>query len=134
MWAIRIYPEWLKCLRSIHDSQAGPLTYYAKAEEGARQDMQCLFRFLQGRRFHVLGRESDPWNIEELLLESEVCAILHNHSIRRPQYGAFQGKSWEEETETGFIDQFIQEEAGSVLERGNETIPKHDVLTSAQSA
>lgn len=75
-------------MRRTHDSPAGAQKDYTKAQEGVRKDIERLLGVLNGR-FRVLRRECELLDVEEVVIVSEVCAIMHNLLIHIGQSGDF---------------------------------------------
>lgn len=116
-----IYPEWPLFVRQIHDAPAGPPTADTKLQEGVRKDVERLFGVVQGR-FKVLRRESELWNVEDVVLVSEVCVILHNILIRIQQSSGFDEEIQVEDTTLDMIAQFIEEDTDRLRERGERKL------------
>lgn len=82
-----IYPDWSMFVRPINKTPSGPRKAYSKLQEGLQKDNEGLFEVLRGR-FRILWRESELWIVEQFVLVSEVCVILHIIIIRMRLTGA----------------------------------------------
>lgn len=67
-----------------------------------RKDMARIFCAIQGR-FRILRRESELWSVEDVVLVSEVCAIIHNLLVHMRQSGALDFGISEEDDQFDII-------------------------------
>lgn len=58
----------------------------------------------------ILLRESEHWCVEDVLLVSEICAILHNLLIRMRQSGGLDREILQEDELFDLICQFLVED------------------------
>lgn len=119
MLADGIYPEWPIFVRPIHDAPTIGEQCYSKAQEAIRKDIERFFGVIQAR-FHVLRKDNESWDVEKVVLTTNVCCILHNLLIRMMQSGAFDEEIACENTQFNLISQFLDEETIRKRERSQE--------------
>ena len=72
-----IYPKWAIFVGPCHSPASEQEAYMTKRQEAVRKAVERFFGCLQGR-FRILRGEGFEWKLEDLILISEVCVILHN--------------------------------------------------------
>lgn len=72
-----IYTNWPIFVKPIHASAFEEETKLTTWHESVGKDLEWCYGFLQSR-FKVLSLESYRWDIEDIVVRSEVCVILHN--------------------------------------------------------
>lgn len=86
-----IYPDWPFLVKPIHGAQSDEDSFFSKAQEGRRKDVERLFGVLQSR-FEILRREIRKWDLIDIIDISNTCVILHNLIVRMQQEGLFDAE------------------------------------------
>lgn len=81
-----IYPNWPLFAKPIHEPTNDSEKMYTNREESIKKEKEKCFSVLQAR-FEILRRENRRWDKKEVVMISEVCAILHNIIKRMVQPG-----------------------------------------------
>ncbi|XP_038726409.1 uncharacterized protein LOC120017301 [Tripterygium wilfordii] len=72
-----IYPQWSTIVKTILMPQSMKAKNFAKAQEGARKDVERAFGVLQAR-FHIIRQGCRYFKIATLKNIMKACVILHN--------------------------------------------------------
>lgn len=101
-----IYPEWPIFIKPIHHVSTVPQRNSTAAQKMVRKDIEHLCSVLHGR-FKIILREIELWDIEEAVLVSEVCAILHNIIGWMQQSASFDDEMEVVQDQIDMITQFF---------------------------
>ncbi|XP_020398640.1 uncharacterized protein [Zea mays] len=75
-----IYPSWATLVKTIPEPRGNKRTYFAKAQEAARKDVERAFGVLQSR-FAIVRGPARLWDEETLNNIMISCIIMHNMII-----------------------------------------------------
>lgn len=79
-----LHPEWSIFICPIHEAHTDGLTAYTRMKYGDREDIESLFCVMKSN-FKKLRREGNLLNVDDVVLISVVCFILHNILINMGQ-------------------------------------------------
>lgn len=72
-----IYPRWAIFFLPGSGATSEKEIHAKKCQEAIRKDVERFFGCLQGR-FRILRQDREEWSDELILLDADVCIILHN--------------------------------------------------------
>lgn len=110
-----IYYPWPMFAKPIHHPTSHAESRYTKKQEGRRKDIERCFGVLQSR-FHILRRESNRWDRDEVVRVSEACVIIHNILICMCKRGAFDDEVGAGEDAVSIIAELYEEEAENMAQ------------------
>jgi len=87
-----IYPDWPIFIKPKKDPTDVAERRFSSNQEAARKDIERFFGVLKGR-FQILRRELKVWELDDIILISKTCVILHNLIVRMQQNGDFRDEA-----------------------------------------
>lgn len=87
-----IYPDWPLFIKSVENATNVNGNRFRSNKEAARKDVERLFEVIKGI-LQILRREIQSWELDEVVLIANTCAVRHNLIVRMQQIGDFRDEA-----------------------------------------
>ncbi len=122
-----IYPDWPLFVKPIHNAVTDIAKFMSARQEATRKDIERLFGVLQSR-FRILRLEFEHWSLDNIIMISNTCVILHNIIVRMQQHGDFYNECGDVDVVTELLDEEHLQSLKSKQEFENNIISVHNEM------